>query len=219
MPIVRKIACNGGWGAIWKVTEEFDTLCDMLINGSDYRTKALTKFTLPKRRLEYIAVRVLLQTLMQEEVEIAYHATGRPFLTNSSTNISISHTHGYVAILLSDTHIPGIDIERITPKALTLKERIVGPSENAHTTEEVILHWCAKETAYKILDAEGIDFIKDLQLFNQGSDIHALPTNGNVGLKYNLTNGLNGTYDIDYLITDDYIMTYSFCDRKPDFKG
>mgnify|MGYP000016543064 CR=1 FL=1 len=64
-------------------------------------------------RLEWLAVRVLLYTLSGEEKEIAYHPSGKPYLADASASLSISHTKGYVAVVLG---LPGrevgIDIEQ-----------------------------------------------------------------------------------------------------------
>ena len=37
MPLFRKINCEKGWGGIWKITETFDELCDMLPHSACYR--------------------------------------------------------------------------------------------------------------------------------------------------------------------------------------
>lgn len=56
MPLFRKINCEKGWGGIWKITETFDELCDMLPHSACYREHAF-HFAAERRRLEYVAVR------------------------------------------------------------------------------------------------------------------------------------------------------------------
>ena len=64
------------------------------------------------RKLEWLAVRVLLYTMLGEEKEIHYYSNGGPYLADGSFSISISHTKGYVAVLLSEPgKRVGIDIE------------------------------------------------------------------------------------------------------------
>ena len=47
MPLFRKINCEKGWGGIWKITETFDELCDMLPHSACYRAVSYTHLTLP----------------------------------------------------------------------------------------------------------------------------------------------------------------------------
>lgn len=69
-------------------------------------------FTAESRKLERLAVRVLLYVMLGEEKEIGYHPNGKPYLADSSFSISISHTKGYVAVLLGRPEKEvGIDIE------------------------------------------------------------------------------------------------------------
>lgn len=84
----------------------------MLPHQEVYR-EGMRRFTAAHRRLEWLAVRVLLYTLSGEEKEIAYHPSGKPYLADDSASLSISHTKGYVAVVLG---LPGrevgVDIEQ-----------------------------------------------------------------------------------------------------------
>ena len=71
----------------------------MLPHQEVYR-EGMRRFTAAHRRLEWLAVRVLLYTLSGEEKEIAYHPSGKPYLADDSASLSISHTKGYVAVVL-----------------------------------------------------------------------------------------------------------------------
>ena len=71
MPLFRKINCEKGWGGIWKITETFDELCDMLPHSACYREHAF-HFAAERRRLEYVAVRLLIFTLTGEELQVEY---------------------------------------------------------------------------------------------------------------------------------------------------
>lgn len=50
--------------------------------------------------------------MLQEDKEIGYSSEGKPHLTDNSSFISISHTKGYVAVILSSVAPVGIDIEQ-----------------------------------------------------------------------------------------------------------
>ena len=57
----------------------------MLPHQEVYR-EGMRRFTAAHRRLEWLAVRVLLYTLSGEEKEIAYHPSGKPYLADDSAS-------------------------------------------------------------------------------------------------------------------------------------
>lgn len=75
------------WG-IWKTEESPEELLAMLPHQEVYR-EGMRRFTAAHRRLEWLAVRVLLYTLSGEEKEIAYHPSGKPYLADDSASLSI----------------------------------------------------------------------------------------------------------------------------------
>ena len=112
MPLfLQHTALPSRWG-IWKTEESPEELLAMLPHQEVYR-EGMRRFTAAHRRLEWLAVRVLLYTLSGEEKEIAYHPSGKPYLADDSASLSISHTKGYVAVVLG---LPGrevgVDIEQ-----------------------------------------------------------------------------------------------------------
>ena len=86
---------------VWKIEESSDTLFSLLENGEEYLSQ-LEDIHTEHRRREWLASRVLLQTLLGRPARIAYHPNGAPYLLDSSLYISISHTKGYAAILQQD---------------------------------------------------------------------------------------------------------------------
>lgn len=98
------------WG-IWKTSESLEELLALLPHKEKYE-EGIGKFTAISRKLEWLAVRVLLYTMLGEEKEIHYYSNGEPYLADGSFSISISHTKGYVAVLLGEPgKRVGIDIE------------------------------------------------------------------------------------------------------------
>ena len=211
MPLIKKIECSEGWGGIWKVTESLEYLIDSLSESEKIEFHAKTKDYCVKRQKEYVAVRILLNQLYKDAL-IGYYPSGKPFLLNSEINISITHSDNYVAVLLSNHHIPGIDIEVKKEKIQRLRNRILGATEVAETIDELYLHWCAKETAYKILNRECIDFRENLTIEKLGSksSMHSGKEASSFLLSYHLDNETKGILTINYELNDAYIMTYSF---------
>lgn len=150
---------------MWKVTETEDELQASLPESGLYRNEIARLHTASKRRLERLAVRVLMYTCWGKEEEVAYTENGRPRLKTGRYHISISHTQGYVALCWHPARTVGIDIEQIRPKALGLTARFMHPDEHAEgdALHEALLHWSAKETLYKMLPRqEATDFVRHL---------------------------------------------------------
>ena len=150
------------WG-IWKAEESPEELLTMLPHQEVYR-EGMRRFTAAHRRLEWLAVRVLLYTLSGEEKEIAYHPSGKPYLADDSASLSISHTKGYVAVVLG---LPGrevgVDIEQYGERVRKVAHKFMREDEQPSVfrgtdTWSLLLHWSAKETMFKCLNASEVDF-------------------------------------------------------------
>ena len=101
---------------------------------------------------------------------MVYLPSGKPYLADGSAHISISHTNGYVAVALHPTEEVGIDIERYGVRVCRVVSRFVRPDEEKtmNQGDEVyvlLLHWSAKETLFKVMGVEGVDFIRHLHIF------------------------------------------------------
>lgn len=155
--------------AIWKIEETTEQLLAMLPRVEKYR-RDIERFTSPSRQLEWLAVRVLLYTVLKEEKDIQYRTDGKPYLADGSMSVSISHTKGYAAVI---TDKPGkeigIDIEQYGERVRKVASKFMRPDEIAGTyhgtdTWGLLLHWSAKETLFKCLNAEEVDFREHLQI-------------------------------------------------------
>ena len=140
----------------------------MLEQSSEY-LPFLQQIKTEKRRQEWLASRVLLKELAGEELLIAYHDDGAPYLPDSSLSLSISHTNGYAAVLLQEQGAVGIDIEYRSDRVLKIRSRFMSPEENAsvgpdYETEHLLVHWCAKEALFKMIRQQDVDFIEHLHV-------------------------------------------------------
>ena len=152
---------------IWRVQETLEELIHISGVGHDL----LEKYKNPKRKTEIAAVRALLRTLTGEIKTIAYNDDGSPYLIDNSYQISISHTVGYVAIILSKLRKIGIDIEKYSDTVLRVKDKFVSEEENSilqlnseKIKEALIICWSAKETMFKMIPTDEIDFCDHLRL-------------------------------------------------------
>ena len=153
-----------GW-ALWQMTETEDQLRTLCPPDCPPCT-----FTHTVRRQEYYAVRALLASMLGGDKVIAYHSSGRPYLTDHSYHISISHTHGFCALAWHATQPVGIDIEQIADRVARVAHRFVNIAEQAQVealfphdiVSGQLLLWSAKEAAYKCIDRQGVDFLHDI---------------------------------------------------------
>lgn len=129
---------------------------------------ACERYKAEKRRFEFLATRLLLRAVLGSAVEIAYHPTGRPYLSgNSELNVSVSHTDGFVAIALSAQRV-GLDIEPMSSRQLRLRERFMALAEWEQAVQfaspEAVaaIGWSAKEALYKLIDVPGTDLLDGL---------------------------------------------------------
>jgi 4'-phosphopantetheinyl transferase len=142
--------------AIWEITETLEELLQLsnTISAADFKTE--------KQKKEWIASRLLLNEI-NPKYSISYNAFGAPELGNSSF-ISISHSKGLVAIIISQQQV-GIDIEKISAKALRVSSKFVSTNNlKALTAEKATLIWCFKEAVFKWHQKGEVDFIADIKL-------------------------------------------------------
>jgi 4'-phosphopantetheinyl transferase EntD len=156
------------------ITKDSATLLSQLAHADRY-LPFIASMT-EKRKCEWLTVRALLKTLSGEEKEISYLPNGKPFLSDHSYHISVSHTgcraadhacngkpSGYAAMVLNKEKQVAIDIETISPRILKIKDRFLNREETGAIAADaeivhLLLHWSAKESVFKILDAENVDF-------------------------------------------------------------
>ena len=204
---------------IWEITEPWQDMLKSFQHNDDYYLDA-NRIQSDKRKQEWLAVRLLLKHLYETEAYIDYRDNGAPILQNSQYHISISHTMGYAAILLSENHNPGIDIEYRSERAWKLRKKYLGEKEFEmfallHESEQKTgnnalskhidlstLCWCAKETAFKALQQTEVDFIEHLHILP-----FTLSSRGVLLLKETKTSQQQ-TFNINYQIAENYIITW-----------
>lgn len=155
------------WG-IWKMDESPDELLALLPNRTVYEEE-MQRFAAVHRRLEWLSVRVLLYQLLGEAKTICYQPSGKPYLADRSFFISISHTKGYVAVILSAEREVGIDIEQYGQRIHKVAHKFMREDEQANlyndeSTWALLLHWSAKEVMFKCMDTAEVDFREHLRI-------------------------------------------------------
>lgn len=194
-----------GWRiAVWHVTETVDELLALLPDDEPVRDEAEARFQSECRILEWTAVRVLLYDMLDRQVPILYHDNGAPYLPEyENLDISISHTKGYVAVALAERGEIGIDIEQMGEKAERVRHKFVRDDEQADSLVKLLLHWSAKETAFKVLHRNKVDFLKHLRVLP-----FELQDEGSFSLQESRTDA-EMVMKIDYKVFPDFVLTYS----------
>ena len=153
---------------IWEITEDFQDLRSM-VTLDDKDIERLDSFKNHQRKLEWLSVRVLLNSLTDKDSRIVYGPERKPYLHNNSHNISISHSKNLTSILINKKRRVGLDLEFMSDKVLRIAEKFMRPEEinSIDKTQEIYhlyLHWCAKEALYKICDKVDINFVTNLKI-------------------------------------------------------
>lgn len=153
---------------IWKVDETIEQLRSMFHQFSIYE-EGFVRFSAEKRKQEWLAIRVLLKELTGEEKEVVYLPSGKPYLKDASMYVSFSHTMGYVAVAIHPSAEVGVDIEQYGVRVKRVASRFIREDERESVAsgDEVyglLLHWSAKETMFKLMDDQAVDFIDHLRV-------------------------------------------------------
>ena len=97
------------------------------------------------------------------------------------------------------------DIEQKGERVMRVKSRFVREDERAETLDQMLLHWSAKETAFKMLNRDKVDFLKHFHI--QPFDIDETEE-GQFLLQETKTND-ERLFQIHYKIFPDFVLTYS----------
>lgn len=205
MPLIRKNT-TPLWG-IWKIDESEEELLSLL-DEKEWYLPFLREVAVDRRRKEWLATRVLLKTLLGRETRIAYKATGMPYLPDESYYLSISHTKGYAALLLTQHVFPGIDIEYISERVKKVAFRFMSKDELQQIKADseipsLLLYWSGKETIFKALCRENVDFREHLRIF---------PFKPEGTGSFRATESITSTqafYTVYYELTPEYVVTYT----------
>jgi phosphopantetheinyl transferase len=153
---------------VWKIEEDLKTLSSMVVLGDEDR-KRYRSFRSNSRKLEFMSVRALLSELLGPEARIVYNKNNKPFIKDGSHFISISHSHKLTALLLSTNEKVGLDLEYMSSNISALAFKFMNRKEKVSKTPDLrvfhyYIHWCAKESLYKICDKEGISIRNNITI-------------------------------------------------------
>jgi len=192
---------------IWQITEtesELRALCsiptDELEEISYIKSESLRK--------QKLAVRALLDKLFEEKVYLSHHDNGKPYIENNATNISITHTDKYVAVLLNDSEECGIDCESFDRDFSAVEKRALSEEEiddldDDKRNEQLAIYWCAKEAIYKKMSQYNVDFAEQIEI-----DSFHPKGEGELEATFISKDGDEEEMDLNYMTFDRHVLVW-----------
>jgi len=191
---------------VWEITEDFDTLYGM-VNLVAVEKARLDSFKNISRKIEWLSVRALVKTMLGKDTRILYNSENKPFVRGNTHNISITHSNKLTAVIIGKDKRVGIDLEFMSGKISKVANKFINDRENITGDPELsklhlYLHWCAKETLYKICDKQDINFRDGITISPFRPDEHGY-------MKGQVING-NGEefFEMEYLQHDNYALVW-----------
>ncbi len=187
---------------LWKMTETEESLYLQFPELCRYKSEIANMKSLSKR-IEFLVVRALLKGMLGFVPVLQHNEDGKPLLSNGM-NISISHTRGYAAVILSDTDNVAIDIEYYSDRVCRVADMFIRKDEQAQELIDKILCWCSKETLYKLHSSDKLGF-HDMRMDHSSLSILEA-SNG----FFTIENMRRQTkVKMRFMATETYIMTYA----------
>ena len=161
MPLFKTIRFNATTQIlVWKIAESFEELFDtVVLNKKNSIRLAGMKSQLHQRA--FLSVRKLFYLAGYTDFDLYYDEFGKPHLKDGK-NISITHSHNFSAIILSEETV-GIDIELQRDKIIRIADKFCDSefqylTDNKEYIRKLTVIWGAKEAIFKIRNEKGISF-------------------------------------------------------------
>lgn len=168
MPLLFiKSAGKTGKVGLWHITETLHQI-HTLKDFSTLDIEWLKMLRHERRKKEGLIARILTEKLMERNAEIIYDEYNKPFLKGSQKNISISHSHNLLAVIV-DEKKTGIDIECVKSNISHIKHKFMSDLElkkikNDYETEMLTICWCVKESLYKLYGKKQLSFKENIRI-------------------------------------------------------
>jgi 4'-phosphopantetheinyl transferase len=223
MPFFQEIKINEQTNAyFWKISEDIDWLFENVPLNEKSSSRLETMSSIEHKK-GFLAVRMLLQHVGFTDFDLFYDEFGKPHLkreegrwkmeesetlnsqlpASSSLHISISHSHEFSSICISNQLI-GIDLEKRKEKTLKIAPRFMDilHLENLSEADKIAkatVIWGVKESVFKLKNEKGISFPNHIS----ESPFHLEDKKGKAHLNFNNTSE-------DFQFQFDFVADYVF---------
>ena len=187
---------------IWKITSSSNLLIkNPLLNSAELISAKIIKNE--KRKQEFLASRIALKKIFNEELLLKHHTSGKPFIEESE-HLSISHSSNFLALTFGGENI-GIDIEKPQNRLVKLMPKILSEREFMEFEKELSIDlacklWGVKESILKYVGDKNLNYKEDIKVNTTSLDT----------AKY-----LKMSFKVEFEKIEDMILTYVFKSDKP----
>ncbi len=206
MPLLEIRDYKSSSVGLWSMTESSWELASR-VHLTEKEKTLWRGFSGEHRKKEFLAIRLLLAQMIDEQAEIVYTALNKPLLTGKRKHVSISHSRNLAALILSD-YPAGIDTEETLRKVGDIAPRFLSEEELAWTRNSpdpelaLIFCWSAKESLYKMIGEKGISFRNQLFLPET-----KLVTDGSVTAYYRKS-GKTAEIELNFFFRENNVITW-----------
>ena len=193
---------------LWQMDESPEQLFDLYPHLLPYRSSLDDKYKNDGRKLEFLAIRALMygmlrvngasKGLLSHAGDFTHNGQGKPLFRGY--HVSISHTKGYAALILSKKSEVAVDIEYMSDRVERIASKFLRKDERADSLDAKLVHWCAKETVFKLFSEENLLF----------EDMRVKPFDTMADWACDVENLKSGkTARVDFELAMDFVLTYS----------
>ena len=168
----------------------------------------ISLFRNESHRKQKLAVRALLNEVFEEKMYLNHHDNGKPYLENCVTNISITHTDKYVAIIIHDEEELGIDIESLDRNFATVEQKALSEDEiddldDEKKNEQLAIYWSAKEAIFKRMSQNRVNFAEQIEVekFN-------LKKEGELEATFIHKDEHEEEFELEYMMFDRHVLVW-----------
>lgn len=204
---LKKTLENGATVAVWQITETEEELTRLSATPTD-EMEEISFIKSESLRKQRLAVRALLGELFEDKVYLSHHDNGKPYLENMVTNISITHTEKYVAVILHDEEDVGIDLESMDRDFSAVEKKALSEDEiddldDDRRNEQLAIYWCAKEAIFKRVSAYRVDFAEQIEVerFRPRGE-------GELEATFIHKDGYEEEFELEYLTFDRHVLVW-----------
>lgn len=193
---------------LWQMDESPEQLFDLYPHLLPYRSSLDDKYKNDGRKLEFLAIRALMyemlrvngasKGLLSHAGDFTHNGQGKPLFRGY--HVSISHTKGYAALILSKKSEVAVDIEYMSDRVERIASKLLRKDERADSLDSKLVHWCAKETVFKLFSEENLLF----------EEMRVKPFDTMSDWACDVENLKSGkTARVDFELAMDFVLTYS----------
>ena len=204
---LRKKLDNKAEIAVWQVTETEEELKSITSVPTD-EMEEISLFRSESQRKQKLAVRALINEVFEEKMYLNHHDNGQPYLENCATNISITHTENYVAIIIHDEEEVGIDVESLerdfsAVEQKALSEDEIDDLEKDKRNEQLAIYWCAKEALFKRMALNRVVYSEQIEVekFNVRKE-------GELEATFIHKDEHEEEFELEYMIFDRHVLVW-----------